>query len=215
VYTIGPADQAAIKAALVLKENAEAQVSALSVGGPECEEVLRQCLAAGCDQALHLSIDGCLQNHTWDVTQSVANEVSRCAYDLVLCGIASLDEADGVFGPFLSELLGWPLVSSTLELSIDEKSGQLHALRLLDRGSRQRVVCRLPAVVSILEINPARRRPRRMAAPGSGLSAAQRMQLMMGRGEGLKPAAREKIFEGSVEASVERIMQYLQEQGLL
>jgi len=69
--------------------------------------------------------------------------------------------------------------------------------------------------LKVIEISPARLRPRRMAAPGAGLSASQRMQLMMNRGESLKPAARDKIFEGSVEAAVEQIVQYLQEQGLL
>jgi electron transfer flavoprotein alpha/beta subunit len=69
--------------------------------------------------------------------------------------------------------------------------------------------------LKVVEIGPARLRPRRMAAPGAGLSAAQRMQLMMGRGDRLKPASRDKLFEGGVEAAVERIVQYLQEQGFL
>ncbi len=254
IFTIGPADDAALEAALSLKENFGAQVTALSLGGPECENVLHQCLAAGCDDAIHLSGDGLAHSGTWNAAECVAAEVSRRAYDLVLCGDASLDDASGAFGPFLSERLGWPLVFSAVEVSLNEQSGQLTLLRLLEHGDRQRVACPLPAVVSInplgflpryrsvlriedaearpiervpiagesvesglqvIEIGPARRRPRRMAVPGAGLSAAQRMQQMMGRGESLKPAVKDKLFEGSVEAAVERIVQYLQEQGFL
>jgi electron transfer flavoprotein alpha/beta subunit len=254
VFTIGPADYAAIEAALCLKEKIDAHVTALSLGGQECQNVLRQCLAAGCEGALHLSADGFTPASTWDTAKCAAGEISKRAYDLVLCGDASLDEASGAFGPFLSELLRWPFVSSAGEMAFDEKSGSLIVLRLLEHGDRQRVSCPLPAVMSInalgyvpryislarieetdasaierlpvtiearesdlkvVEIGPARLRPRRMAAPGAGLSAAQRMQLMMGRGDRLKPASRDKLFEGGVEAAVERIVQYLQEQGFL
>ncbi len=254
IFTIGPADGAALEAALALKENSDAHVTALSLGGQECESLLCQCLAAGCDEALHLSGEASALENSWNVAALVAAEISRREIDLVLCGDASLDGASGVFGPFLSELLGWPLVSAGGACSLDEPSGSLNVLRLLERGGRQRVACPLPAVVSIhplgyvpryisvtrieetdpgliervlvnagvgesilkvVEISPARVRPRRMAAPGAGLSAAQRMQAMMGRGESAKPAARDKIFEGSPEAAVERIVQYLQEQGFL
>ncbi len=249
IFTISPADYAAIEAALILKEKSGATITALSVGGQECENVLCQCLAAGCQVALQLSADGLTHSSTWNVVKLVAAEISRRACDLVLCG-----NAGGVFGQFLSEQLGWPLVSSAGELSIDEQTGSLSVLRMLEHGDRQRVACPFPAVVSInplgyvpryismmrieetdaksieripvsaevdenglqvVEIGPARLRPRRMSAPGAGLSAAQRMQQMMGRGESLKPAVRDKLFEGSVEAAVERIVQYLQEQGLL
>ncbi len=255
IFTLSPADDAAIEAALDLKENLAAQVTALSVGGPECEAVLRQCLAAGCDNAYHLFDENCSHATALNETKSMAAEILRRAYDLVLCGDASLaGNASGAFSAFLSEHLGWPLVSSAGELSLNETSGSLSALRLLEGGARQRVACPLPAVVSVnplgyaprytsvlrseetdasaierfpaavearesslkvVEISPARVRPRRMAAPGAGLSAAQRMQLMMGRGEGAKPAAKDRLFEGSAEAAVERIVQYLQEQGFL
>jgi len=254
IFTLSPADYGAIEAALSLNENLGAQITALSLGGSECENVLHQCLAAGCDEAIHLSSDGFTHSNIWNVAKCVAAEISRRAYDLVLCGDASLDDASGVFGQFLSEQLGWPLVFSAGELSINDQSGHLIVLRLLEHGDRQRVACPLPAVVSInplgyipryisvmrneetdassieripiteepgesglkdTKINPARLRPRRMAAPGAGPTAAQRQPLMMNRGEALKPAARNKIFKGSVEAAVEQIVQYLQEQGLL
>ncbi len=254
IFTTSPADDAALEAALALKENFSAHITALSLGGQECENVLRQCLAAGCDEAIHLFGEGFAHANAWQAAKCVAAEISQRNVGLVVCGDASLDGASGVFGPFLSEHLGWPLVSSASECSIDEPSGSLSVLRLLEHGDRQQVACPLPAVVSIhplgyvaryisvtrieetdpgliegipvtagddenglkvAEVSPARVRPRRMAAPGAGLSAAQRMQLMMGRGESSKPAARDKLFEGSAEAAVERIVQYLQEQGFL
>jgi electron transfer flavoprotein alpha/beta subunit len=69
--------------------------------------------------------------------------------------------------------------------------------------------------LQIIEVSPARLRPRRMVVPGAGLSAAQRMQMMMSRGENSKPVSKDKIFEGSVDAAVDRIFDYLREQGFL
>ncbi len=254
IFTLGPADCAAVEAALCLKEKSGTHIAALSLGRSESESVLRQCLAAGCDEAIHLCSDSFTGSNAWNVAKCVAAEISRRAYDLVLCGETSLDDASGVFGQFLSELLGWPLVFSAVELSIDEQSGHLIGLRLLEHGDRQRIASPLPTVVSInplgytpryisvlrfeetdagsierkpiaeelnqgslkvIEISPARIRPRRIAAPGAGLSAAQRMQLMMNRGEGLRPTAKDRVFEGSADAAAERIVQYLQEQGFL
>lgn len=254
IFALSTADNAAIEAALCLKEESRTHITALSLGRSECENVLRQCLAAGFEEAIHLYSDSVLGSNPWGVAKYVAAEISRRAYDLVLCGETSLDDASGVFGQFLSELLGWPLVFSAVELSIDEQSGHLVGLRLLEHGDRQLIACPLPAVVSInplgympryisvkrigetdassiqrkpiiedlnesalkvVEIGPARLRPRRIAAPGARLSAAQRMQLMMNRGEGSTPTAKARVFEGSVEAAVDRIVRYLQEQGFL
>lgn len=252
VYTISPADRAALEMALKLKETAGTQVTVLSLGGPECKAILLECMAGGADPAVHLACDEILD--PWSAAKLVAAEVARRGFDLVLCGDASADDGSGVFGPFLGEILGIPQVFRAVELSADLQAGQLTILRLLERGDRQRVSCPLPAVVSIsalgsapryvsvlrveetdgsaierieahpeasenglkvVEIGLARPRPRRMATPGAGLSAAQRMNLMMRGSEAAKPGGKDKIFEGSVEAAVERIIQYLQEQGFL
>lgn len=254
VYTLGPADGAALEAALRLKEMYGVEVTVLSLGGPPGESVLAAAIAAGVDHSIHLRCADSAVPDAWTAVEIVVAELSRREYNLVLCGDASLDDGSGVFGPFLAETLGWAHISHAVWLEYDPQTQALAALRALEHGDRQRVLCMSPAVVSIsplssrlryisilrlkkanrslieridlpisppeselrvIEISQARLRPRRMAAPGAGLSAAQRMQLMMGRGESGRPASKEKLFEGTAEAAVERIIQYLQENGLM
>jgi alkanesulfonate monooxygenase SsuD/methylene tetrahydromethanopterin reductase-like flavin-dependent oxidoreductase (luciferase family) len=55
-----------------------------------------------------------------------------------------------------------------------------------------------------------------MAAPGAGLSAAQRMNLMLrGGAAAASSGGKEQIFEGTPEAAAERIVEFLKEHGFL
>lgn len=66
---------------------------------------------------------------------------------------------------------------------------------------------------SPVEVSLPRPRPRKMAAPSSAMTAAERMSFMMTGGKAQKESG--GIYEGDAEGAAERIMKFLQEKGLV
>jgi electron transfer flavoprotein beta subunit len=148
IYGFNPTDRSALELAVHLKENARAHVIALTLGPGRAQETLKICLARGADAATHLV---CPEGTEWDAWQSaglVARELRHRKTDLVLCGEESLDNACGVFGPFLAERLGWPQVTRVEALELQGEGGIL-VRRQLEHGDREVLACPLPAAVSI------------------------------------------------------------------
>jgi electron transfer flavoprotein beta subunit len=66
-----------------------------------------------------------------------------------------------------------------------------------------------------VEINQPKPRPRRMAAPAAGMSAAQRMSFLMGGGQARGGGKENRLVEGDPEQAAEKILQFLKERGFL
>jgi electron transfer flavoprotein beta subunit len=83
----------------------------------------------------------------------------------------------------------------------------------------ERISCpaALPAMPELqqVEINLPKPRPRRMAAPAAGLSAAQRMSFLMGGGQARQGAKENRLVEGDPDQAAEKILQFLKERGFL
>jgi electron transfer flavoprotein beta subunit len=65
---------------------------------------------------------------------------------------------------------------------------------------------------SLKEVSLPRARPRKIPAPATALSAAQRISFLMSGGQTKKDS---KVFEGPPGEAVERLVKFLKEQGLL
>jgi electron transfer flavoprotein alpha/beta subunit len=92
----------------------------------------------------------------------------------------------------------------------------------LQQASRQpieRTICQAapPAFAGLtpVEVSPPKARPRRMAAPAAGMSAAQRMRFMMGGGQAKGAAGDNRLIEGDAEQAAEKILQFLKERGFV
>jgi electron transfer flavoprotein alpha/beta subunit len=83
----------------------------------------------------------------------------------------------------------------------------------------ERTVCQaLPpafAGMTPVEVSLPKARPRRMAAPAAGMSAAQRMRFMMGGSQAKGAAGDNRLVEGDAEQAAEKILQFLKERGFV
>ena len=84
---LNPLDANALEAAVEMKERYGGVVTCITMGPDQAEEVLRECLAAGADQAVLLS-DRAFANAdtlaTSYVIASAAKQLGR--FDLIFCG---------------------------------------------------------------------------------------------------------------------------------
>jgi electron transfer flavoprotein alpha/beta subunit len=143
----GLCDQAALAAALALRTECKAQVTAVSAGAAAVERpLLSACLAAGCDRAVvidHSETDG-----DYLATAMVCAAAAKTlGFDLLLCGERSPEQGSGALGPALAELVGVPHCGSSV-FDLAPHAGEIEVTRVA-AGFEQvsRVV--LPAVIAV------------------------------------------------------------------
>lgn len=108
-WSISPYDEYAIELALERKDaDASTVVSVVTVGPARSRDALRQALAMGCDDATLVSAPEDVAG--LDVARALAAVVKELKPDVVLCGKQASDDDQGLVGPALAEMLGWPHV---------------------------------------------------------------------------------------------------------
>jgi len=149
-HVLSPADEHALEEGLRLKDRfPECSVTAISMGPPENESVLRRCLALGADEALLLWDEAFRGSDTLATARVLAAAIRRVGADLVLCGKRASDGDTGQMGAQLAELLDLPAVTSVVQLEVRDGHALVH--RRLERGRRAVLRCPLPALFAVEE----------------------------------------------------------------
>ncbi len=107
---MNPACKHALEAALTLKQQHGGHITAITMGPPMAEEILREAIAMGADRCLMLS-DRAMAGADTNVTSFTlarAIEIFCPDYDLILCGCHTTDSETAQVGPQLSEELAYP-----------------------------------------------------------------------------------------------------------
>lgn len=156
-------DKNAVEAAVQLKEKHGGKVVAVSVltwgpiakRGREIEQVLREALAMGADEA-HVVIDeGLVPGDPYTTSRALKALLDKLGtFDLYITGEASMDMLSSQVGARLAEMLGVPFIG--FARSIEVTDGKIRALRDLE-DRLETVEAQLPVVVSVTgEINKPR-----------------------------------------------------------
>lgn len=117
-YALNPFDRPALEAALRLQEADGGRITALSMGPPFAETVLREALAMGVDQAVLLCDPALAGSDTLATTTALAAAIQRLApYDLLLFGTRAADGDTGHVGPQTATVLDLPLVTGACEIT--------------------------------------------------------------------------------------------------
>jgi electron transfer flavoprotein beta subunit len=135
-FVLAGYDESAVEQALLLKEaNPGSKVRALAAGpAPRTEEVLRACLALGCDEALWVEAPVETVADPVAAARAIAGAVTSVPHDLVLCGKQAGDDESGVFAGALGELLGLPDFGYVTDLRWDAASARFTFRRAAESG---------------------------------------------------------------------------------
>ncbi|HPZ43288.1 MAG TPA: hypothetical protein PL078_04710 [Bacillota bacterium] len=195
VYITSPPDLCAVEEGLRLREKAGGQVTVLAPGPPEVEDSLRECLAMGADRVFRIWGSDWLREIPPSAAAFVLARVIRDqTFDLVLCGEnGGPFEADPL-PAWLSEYLQVPLVTAVTDLKMADGGQGLLLQRKLEKGRRQVLKCRTPA---LLTVDPSLNRPRESSLPsllGALEAAVETVEIELGGVLGLLP---EEVFSGS------------------
>jgi electron transfer flavoprotein alpha/beta subunit len=90
------------------------EVIAMTMGPPQAEEALRECLALGADRCIHLSDRVFAVADTLGTARTLALAIRKEGADVVICGRKSLDSETWQVPPEVAGFLGWPHVTSVI-----------------------------------------------------------------------------------------------------
>jgi electron transfer flavoprotein beta subunit len=146
VYSINEPDNYAVEEALQLVAKVGGDVTVVTVGGEDDEEVLRREMAMGaksgvllCDEAFG-SLDG------RGIASVLRAYVQKAHFDLILTGVQADDGAAQV-GGMLAAMLDYPFAS--LVTAVDVVDGKLKVAREIEGGNKEINEIDLPCVLSV------------------------------------------------------------------
>jgi electron transfer flavoprotein beta subunit len=146
-YDINEWDRFAIEEAVQIKEKMGGKVTVVSVAPEDSEEMLRESLARGADEAFQLWDDAFEGSDGYAVARILADFIKGRPYDLILTGTLADDDCGGQVGGMLAAMLGIP--GSTLVSKIKVEDGKITFNRELEGGLYEAVEMDLPALVSV------------------------------------------------------------------
>jgi electron transfer flavoprotein beta subunit len=138
----------ALEAALQIKEKYSARITAITMGPPAAAEVLREALAMGADESIHICDRIFAGSDTYATSLILAQAIKKeCPnYDLILCGSYTSDSETAQVGPQIAEELDLPAAAYMEKLEIRERT--LRVRRLVD-NFRETLEMEFPALVTV------------------------------------------------------------------
>lgn len=188
---INPFDTYAVEEGLRIKEARGGRVTALSMGPPAAEAVLREAISMGVDAAVLLSDRRFAAADTLATSYTLAQAVRKLGdVNLVICGKQAVDGDTAQVGPGLAANLDVPHVTEVRKIrEIDDE--KIVVERLTESGYEV-IMVGLPAVITVVkEINEPR-------MPGlRGMMRAKKVQIPIWKPEDIAADEKRIGLQGS------------------
>ncbi len=143
-WIINPYDEwFALVRAIELKEKDPATIIHLvTVGGADCDSIIRKALALGGDEAFRINADS---NDSYYIAVQIAALAKQNQYDLILTGKEAIDYNSAAIGGMIAELVDFPYISLA---TLFELNGNTASVTREIEGGEEVAEVLLPLVVS-------------------------------------------------------------------
>jgi electron transfer flavoprotein beta subunit len=142
-WILNPYDEwyALVRAIEIKEKDPTTVIQLITVGGADCDVVIRKALALGGDEAIRINTEPA---DSFFVAAQIAAFAGAGGYDLVLTGKETIDFNGASVGGILAGLLGYPFISLAAKL---ELTGNQATLVREIEGGEETVEVKLPLVV--------------------------------------------------------------------
>ncbi len=147
VQSINEPDNYAVEEALQMVERAGGEVSVVTVGGDEDEEVLRREMAMGAKRGVLLSDDAFRGSDGSGIARILKAYVEKEKPDIVLTGVQA-DDGCAQIGGMLAAMLDYPFAALVTSIETLD-GGKLRVGREIEGGNKEINEIDLPCVLSI------------------------------------------------------------------
>lgn len=143
-WIINPYDEwYALVRAIELKEaDPTTIIHLVTVGGADCDPIIRKALALGGDEAIRVNADS---HDSFYIASQIAEVAKQGSYDLVFTGKETIDYNGSSIGGMVAELLDLPYVSLATKFDLEGTNATI--IREIEGGEETDKVA-LPVVVS-------------------------------------------------------------------
>jgi electron transfer flavoprotein beta subunit len=143
-FIVSPYDEFALEEAIRLKEKAGGDVTVVTFGPDRAQQALREALARGATKAVHVKGDSS-DADSLGIAKVLAAAIKSIPHDVVFLGKQGVGTDNGLVGPMLAELLGYPQVNVVTHLEVGD--GKLTAHREIE-AAEEVLEAPLPAIVT-------------------------------------------------------------------
>jgi len=228
VAEMNPWCRRAVAQAVRLAGESGGRSAAVTMGPPVAVDVLREALAWGIDEAVHLSDPALAGSDCLVTARALASTIGFLGRsDLILVGASSVDGSTGAVGAMVAELLGLPYAGPVLAIDPEDDGTTLRARAVVQHDDwTESVVVELPAVVSVAERScPPAKAPADTWPPADAVRRVTTADLTPGRWgltgsptrvAGVRSAAQTRepvIFRGTPRIQVDRAIAELLARG--
>ncbi len=119
---MNPDDKAGLEAALRIKDETGAKVTVVTMGLPKADDMLREALAMGADEAVLITDRRLGGADTWATSSTIAAGLKKLDYDLIITGRQAIDGDTAQVGPQIAEHLGLPVISYAEAIKVEGDS---------------------------------------------------------------------------------------------
>ena len=146
---LNPADAYTLEQALRIKDRRPAtRITVITMAPKTGEQILREALAMGADEAVHVSDIAYAGSDTIATAGVLAAAIASLGrFDLILCGRKAIDSETGHIGAQLSQALGVPFLSNVL--SLVPGNGAVEAICALSDGTAK-FRCPCPVLLTVI-----------------------------------------------------------------
>ncbi len=144
---INPDDKGALEWALRLKDQHNAHVTAITMGPPQAEAILREAYAMGVDHCILLTDRAFAGADTLATSNALAGALQQLPHDLIIAGRQAIDGDTAQVGPQIAEHLGIPQVSYVTDVELG--NNQFIVKKETEEGY-QRLAVEIPCLFTVL-----------------------------------------------------------------
>ena len=137
---LNPDDANALEEALKLKDQVPGStVTVVTMGPPQADQMLFECLAMGADEGILLSDRAVGGSDTWATSNAISAAIIKAEkvdgkFDIIFGGRQAIDGDTAQVGPQIAEKLGLPQVTYVEEFAISEDLKEVTVKRQLEDG---------------------------------------------------------------------------------
>jgi electron transfer flavoprotein beta subunit len=118
---ISDMDKNALEEAIKIKEKHGGKITVVTVGAPDAKERIKELLAMGADEGVLISPPDQADYHV--IAHLLAGAITKIkAYDIILCGEASIDMFSSQMGPRIAGLLNIPQITYAQSITVENNT---------------------------------------------------------------------------------------------
>jgi electron transfer flavoprotein beta subunit len=143
-WIINPYDEwySLVRAIELKEKDPSTVIHLITVGGADCDPVIRKALALGGDEAIRVNAQS---DDSYFIAAQIADVAAKGGYDLIFAGKEAIDSNSSAMGGMVAEIANLPYVSLAVKFDLN---GNTASITREIEGGEEVVEASLPVVVS-------------------------------------------------------------------